>query len=221
MSKWAKVTHWISYLWNVTLDMKNVILDIVLNEKGVKAQSFISNKTAFDQSTTTKTWVKAPQASKSTRIFPQRPFHHVRRHACYQAKVRESLEHPAFFRIWRHSKGIRDRLRQRQTSVRYWLKKPLQCIIADIHNPAVGILLMLIRSIENDLIAKKWSYLYFFVSFVLFVYFVSLVHPICLLCRLCLLLSYSRHGETQWDTVRHSETQWDTVRHSETQWDKT
>jgi hypothetical protein len=33
-----------------------------------------------------------------------------------------SLEHPAFFRFRRHSKGIRDRLRQRETSVRYWLK---------------------------------------------------------------------------------------------------
>jgi hypothetical protein len=42
-------------LKNVTLDMKNVILDIVLNGKGVKAQSFNSNKTAFDQSKTTKT----------------------------------------------------------------------------------------------------------------------------------------------------------------------
>jgi hypothetical protein len=42
-------------LMNVTLDMNTVILDIVLNEKGVKAQSFNSNKTAFDQSTTTKT----------------------------------------------------------------------------------------------------------------------------------------------------------------------
>jgi hypothetical protein len=39
----------------VTLDMKNIIIDIVLIEKGVKAQSFISNKTVFDQSTTTKT----------------------------------------------------------------------------------------------------------------------------------------------------------------------
>jgi hypothetical protein len=28
-------------------------------------------------------------------------------------------EHPAFFRFWGHSKGIRDRLRQRETSVRY------------------------------------------------------------------------------------------------------
>ena len=42
-------------LMNVTLDMNTVILDIVLNRKGVKALSFNSNKTAFDQSTTTNT----------------------------------------------------------------------------------------------------------------------------------------------------------------------
>jgi hypothetical protein len=29
------------------------------------------------------------------------------------------LEHPAFFRFRRHRKGIRDRLRQGETSVRY------------------------------------------------------------------------------------------------------
>jgi hypothetical protein len=56
------------------------------------------------------------------------------------------------------------------------IKKTLLGIIDDIHNPAVGILLMSMRFIENDLIAKKWLYfVYFFASFVLLVYFVSLV----------------------------------------------
>jgi hypothetical protein len=32
------------------------------------------------------------------------------------------LEHPAFFRCWRHSKGIRDRLRHRETKVRYCIQ---------------------------------------------------------------------------------------------------
>ena len=30
----------------------------------------------------------------------------------------QNQEHPAFFRCWRHSKGIRDRLRHRETKVR-------------------------------------------------------------------------------------------------------
>jgi hypothetical protein len=38
------------------------------------------------------------------------------------------------------------------------ISKPLLGIIADIHDTAVGILLMLIKFIENDLIAKKRSY---------------------------------------------------------------
>jgi hypothetical protein len=32
------------------------------------------------------------------------------------------LEHPAFFRCWRHSKGIRDRLRHRETKIRWCIK---------------------------------------------------------------------------------------------------
>jgi hypothetical protein len=56
----------------------------------------------------------------------------------------KNLEHPAFFRFLRHSKGIRDRLRQGETSM-LLIKESLLGIIADIHNPAVGILLKLIN----------------------------------------------------------------------------
>jgi peptidoglycan hydrolase CwlO-like protein len=35
-----------------------------------------------------------------------------------KAKLRSVQEHPAFFRCWRHSKGIRDRLRHKETKVR-------------------------------------------------------------------------------------------------------
>jgi hypothetical protein len=75
------------------------------------------------------------------------------------------------------------------------IKTPLLGIIADIHNTAVGILLMLITFKENDLIAKKRTY------FIL----LFLVCPVCLLCLtrvypfclLCLLLLYSRQSETE------------------------
>jgi hypothetical protein len=70
------------------------------------------------------------------------------------------------------------------------IKKPLLGVIADIHDPAVGILLMFkMRFIENDPIAKKWSYFVF----------LCLVCPVCLLCLtrvypiclICLLYSTS------------------------------
>jgi hypothetical protein len=98
--------------------------------------------------------------------------------------------------------------------VKLLIKKPLLGIIADIHNPAIGILLMLIRSIENDLIAKNGHTLYFFVSFVLFVYFVSLVST-----QFVYFVDLVYFGRIQ-DTVRHSETKHNTVRRSETQFDK-
>jgi hypothetical protein len=75
------------------------------------------------------------------------------------------------------------------------IKKPLLGIIANIHNTAVGILLMFIRLIEKNLIAKKRSY------FIL-LFLVCLVCLLCLtrvypFCLLCLLLSYSRQSETE------------------------
>jgi hypothetical protein len=36
--------------------------------------------------------------------------------------LRHALEHPEFFRCWRHSKGIRDRLRHRATKVHRGIK---------------------------------------------------------------------------------------------------
>jgi hypothetical protein len=75
------------------------------------------------------------------------------------------------------------------------ISKPLLGIIADIHNTAVGILLMLIRFIENDLIAKKRSYfIHIFLVCLVCLLCLTRVYPFCLLC---LLLSYSRQSETQ------------------------
>jgi hypothetical protein len=70
---------------------------------------------------------------------------------------------------------------------------------------------------ENDLIAKKWSYLYFFVSFVLFVY--GTLSHYFLSTQFVYFVDFVYFCRTR-DTVRHSETNYDTVRHSETKYDK-
>jgi hypothetical protein len=142
--------------------------------------------------------------------------------ALYSSKPTCSPGTPGIFSILETFKRHKRQTATERDKCTLLIEKPLLGIIADIHNPAVGILLMLIRSIENDLIAKKWSY-FVFLCLVCLVCPLCLtcVYPICLLCQLCLLLSYSRHSETNQEIkVRHSETKYDTVRHSETKYDK-
>jgi hypothetical protein len=100
-------------------------------------------------------------------------------------------EHPAFFRCWRHSKGIRDRLQHRETKVCSCIKTVTNRLDIWFSDVAVGILLMLIAFLENDLIAKNGSYL------------AKIICISCLLCLTRVLFVYFVYYWDKLDMTRH------------------